>query len=96
MNELVLANAKLVLADEVVEGSLRAVDGRIVAAASGTLSMPAAIDAGPGSLGIYVGTPGAIHRVAMVGDHFANGGVIPALALNSVTSVGSQGGLNGC
>ena len=29
----------------------------------------------------------------MVGDHFANGGVIPALALNSVTSVGSQGGL---
>jgi hypothetical protein len=58
-----------------------------------TVAFVAAIDAGPGSLGIYVGTPGAIHRVAMVGDHFANGGVIPALALNSVTSVGSQGGL---
>ena len=58
-----------------------------------TVAFVAAIDAGPGTLGIYVGTPGAIHRVAMVGDHLANGGVIPALALNSVTSVGSRGGL---
>jgi hypothetical protein len=53
----------------------------------------AAIDDGPGSLAIYVGTAAAIHRVAMVGDPIANGGVIPALALNSVTSVGSRGGL---
>jgi hypothetical protein len=29
----------------------------------------------------------------MVGDRMANGDVIPALALNSVTSVGSRGGL---
>jgi hypothetical protein len=58
-----------------------------------TVAFVAAIDAGPGTLGIYVGTPGAIHRVAMVGDHLANGAVIPALALNSVTSVGSRGGL---
>src|ERR1700730_13573230 len=58
-----------------------------------TVAFVAAIDAGPGSLGIYLGTPGAIHRVAMVGDHLANGGVIAALALNSVTSVGSRGGL---
>ena len=29
----------------------------------------------------------------MVGDRLANGGVIPAFALNSVTSVGSSGGL---
>ena len=58
-----------------------------------TVAFVAAVDAGPGTLGIYVGTPGAIHRVAMVGDHLANGGVIPALALNSVTSVGSRGGL---
>ena len=58
-----------------------------------TVAFVAAIDAGPGTLGIYLGTPGAIHRVAMVGDHLANGDVIPALALNSVTSVGSRGGL---
>jgi len=58
-----------------------------------TVAFVAAVDAGPGTLGIYVGTPGAIHRVAMVGDRMANGDVIPALALNSVTSVGSRGGL---
>src|ERR1700686_1069177 len=58
-----------------------------------TVAFVAAIDDGPGALGIYVGNPGAIHRVAMVGDPLAGGGVIPALALNAVTSVGSTGGL---
>ena len=29
----------------------------------------------------------------MVGDRLADGGVIPTFALNSVTSVGSRGGL---
>jgi hypothetical protein len=58
-----------------------------------SVAFVAAIDDGPGGLAIYVGTPGAIHRVAMVGDPMANGGVIPAFALNSVTSVGSRGGL---
>ena len=44
MSELALANAKLVLADAVIEGSLRAVDGRIAAVDTGALSLPAAID----------------------------------------------------
>jgi hypothetical protein len=58
-----------------------------------TIAFVASVDEGPGPLGIYVGNPGAIRRVAMVGDRLANGGVIPALALNSVTSAGSNGGL---
>jgi hypothetical protein len=58
-----------------------------------TIAFVAAVDDGPGPLGIYLGSPGAIRRVAMVGDHLANGGVLPALALNSVTSAGSNGGL---
>ena len=58
-----------------------------------TIAFVAAVDDGPGPLGIYIGNPGAIRRVAMVGDHLANGGVLPALALNSVTSAGSNGGL---
>ena len=53
----------------------------------------AAVDDGPGTFGIYVGTPGAIRRITMVGDRLATGGVIPAFALNSVTSVGPRGGL---
>ena len=58
-----------------------------------TIAFVAAVDDGPGPLGIYIGNPGAIRRVAMVGDRLANGGVLPALALNSVTSAGSNGGL---
>src|SRR3981189_2539317 len=58
-----------------------------------SVALVAAVDNGPGTLGIYVGNPGAIHRVTMVGDRLTNGGVIPAFALNSVTSVGSRGGL---
>ena len=53
----------------------------------------AAVDDGPGTLGIYVGNPGTIRRVAMVGDRLADGGAVPAFALNSVTSAGSHGGL---
>lgn len=60
---------------------------------SASVAFVAAIDNGPGTLGIYLGTPGAIRRVAMVGDRMANGGAIPSFALNSVTSVGSHGGL---
>jgi hypothetical protein len=58
-----------------------------------TVAFVAAVDDGPGPLGIYIGNPGAIRRVAMVGDRLANGGVLPAFALNSVTSAGSNGGL---
>jgi hypothetical protein len=58
-----------------------------------TVAFVAAVDDGPGTLGIYLGNPGAIHRVTMVGDRLANGGAVPAFALNSVTSVGSRGGL---
>jgi hypothetical protein len=60
---------------------------------SATIAFVAAVDDGSGPLGIYIGSPGAIRRVAMVGDRLADGGVLPALALNSVTSAGSNGGL---
>jgi hypothetical protein len=58
-----------------------------------TIAFVAAVDDGPGPLGVYAGNAGAIRRVAMVGDRLANGGLLPALALNSVTSAGSNGGL---
>src|SRR5258708_2588630 len=58
-----------------------------------TIAFVAAVDDGPGPLGIYIGNPAAIRRVAMVGDRFASGAGLPAFALNSVTSAGSNGGL---
>jgi hypothetical protein len=60
---------------------------------SATVAFVAAVDDGPGPLGIYIGSAGAIRRIAMVGDRLTNGGVLPPLALNSVTSAGSNGGL---
>lgn len=58
-----------------------------------TVAFVAAVDGGPGPLGLYAGSPGDIRRVAMVGDRLANGGVLPAFALNSITSAGSSGAL---
>ena len=66
---------------------------RTVGGALRSVDVVAAVDDGSGPLGIYIGSPGAIRRVAMVGDRLADGGVLPALALNSVTSAGSNGGL---
>jgi hypothetical protein len=60
---------------------------------NGTIAFVAAVDDAPGPLGIYIGRAGAIRRVAMVGERLANGDFLPALALNSVTSAGSNEGL---
>src|ERR1700675_3298731 len=60
---------------------------------NGTIAFVAGVDDAPGPLDIYIGSAGAIRRVAMVGDRLANGDFLPALALNSVTSAGSNGGL---
>jgi len=51
----------------------------------------AAIEDGPGALGLFVSQSGQIRRVAMVGDHWSNGKVIPPFALNPVTSAGPNG-----
>jgi hypothetical protein len=53
----------------------------------------ASVDDGPGPLGIYIGSAGVIRRIAMVGDRLENGSILPALALNSVTSAGSNDSL---
>ena len=45
---------------------------------------------GPGPTGSKTETP---EPIVGVGDRLANGGVLPALALNSVASAGSNGGL---
>jgi hypothetical protein len=60
---------------------------------TGAIAFVAAVDDAPGPLGIYIGSAGAIRRAAMVGDRLANGDLLPALALNSVTSAGSNDGL---
>jgi len=53
----------------------------------------AAIDGGPGPLGIYVRQGGKLARVAVVGERLSNNKSLPALALNPVTTAGRNGGL---
>jgi hypothetical protein len=48
----------------------------------------AAIEGGPGALGLFVAQAGQVRRVAMAGDHWANGKVIPPFALNPVATAG--------
>jgi hypothetical protein len=97
---LLVANASGLLTQLAVTGEAAPGGGRFSAfgpwpnfAASATITFVAAVDDGPGPLGIYLGSPGAVRRVAMVGERLANGGVLPALALNSVTSASANGGL---
>ena len=53
----------------------------------------AAIDGGPGPLGIYVRQGGNLARVAMVGERLGGNKAVPGLALNPVTTAGRNGGL---
>jgi hypothetical protein len=53
----------------------------------------AGIEAGPGPLALYATGSLGLRRIAMVGDHLANGKVLQAFALNPVASAASNGGL---
>jgi hypothetical protein len=53
----------------------------------------AAIDGGPGPLGLYVRQAGALRRVALAGERLANGKTLPAFALNPITTAGRNGGV---
>jgi hypothetical protein len=57
------------------------------------IAFVAAIDEGPGPLGIYVRRGGSLARVAVVGERLGNGKTLPGLALNPVTTAGRNGGL---
>jgi hypothetical protein len=58
-----------------------------------TVVFMAGIEAGPGPLALYAAGSLGLRRIAMVGDHLANGKVLQAFALNPVASAASNGGL---
>ena len=53
----------------------------------------AGIEAGPGPLALYAAGSLGLKRIAMVGDHLANGKVLQAFSLNPVASASLNGGL---
>jgi hypothetical protein len=60
---------------------------------AGRIAFIAAIDDGPGPIGIYAWQAGALNRLVMAGQKLAEGGVLPPFAINAVTSAGTNGGV---
>jgi hypothetical protein len=54
----------------------------------------AAVDDGPGALGLYVNGREGLTRVAMIGDRLPDGRVLATFTLNPVTSIGPNGGVS--
>ena len=62
-------------------------------APGGVTAFIAALDNGPAPLAAFMGTPGALRRVAMVGETLPDGGHIGRFALNAVAVAGPGGTL---
>ena len=62
-------------------------------APDGTAAFIAALDGGSGPLAAFAGAPGAITRVATVGETLPNGEAIGSFALNTVAMAGPDGAL---
>jgi hypothetical protein len=60
---------------------------------AGRIAFIAAIDNGPGPIGIYTWQAGTLNRLVMTGDKLPDGGALPPFALNAVASAGSNGGV---
>ena len=60
---------------------------------SGRVAFIAAIDDGPGPIGIYTWQSGDLASVVMAGEKLASGDILPPFAINAVTSAGHNGSL---
>jgi hypothetical protein len=63
------------------------------AGAVGRVAFVAALEDGPGPIGIFDWQNGVIHRLVLSGQPLPGGGVLAPFVLNSVTSAGANGGV---
>jgi hypothetical protein len=61
---------------------------------TGRVAFVAAIDGGPGPIGIFAWQAGSLTRLVLAGDKLPDGSVLPPFALNPVTSAGANGGVS--
>ena len=61
------------------------------AGAAGMVAFIASIEDGPGPVGVFAWQKSALRRIALVGEALADGTILAPLAINSVTSAGSNG-----
>ncbi len=60
---------------------------------AGRVTFVAAIDDGPGPIGIFAWKAGTLSRIVLAGEKLPEGGTLPPFAINAVTSAGSNGGV---
>jgi hypothetical protein len=63
------------------------------AGAVGRVAFVAALEDGPGPIGIFEWQNGVVRRLVLSGQKLPSGGVLPPFALNPVTSAGANGGV---
>ena len=63
------------------------------AAPAGRVAFVAAIDDGPGPIGIFTWQSGTLSRIVLAGEKLPDGSSLPPFAINAVTSAGSNGGV---
>jgi hypothetical protein len=61
---------------------------------AGRVAFVAAIDDGPGPVGIFAWQAGILSRLVLAADKLPGGGTLPPFALNPVTSAGNNGGVS--
>jgi hypothetical protein len=60
---------------------------------AGRVAFVAAIDDGPGPIGIFAWQAGTLSRLVLAAEKLPNGEALPPFALNPVTSAGTNGGI---
>ena len=61
---------------------------------AGRVAFVAAIDDGPGPIGIFAWQAGIFSRLVLAGEKLPDGGTLPPFAINPVTSAGNNGGVS--
>jgi hypothetical protein len=61
---------------------------------AGRVAFVAALDDGPGPLGIFAWQSGILSRLVLAGEKLPDGSTLPPFAINPVTSAGANGGVS--
>jgi hypothetical protein len=59
----------------------------------GRVVFVAAVEDGPGPIGVFASQDGTLSRIVIAGEKVADGSVLPPFAINAITAAGNNGGI---